>query len=175
MNFESTPIAITVPNSPVAIMHFITTGRGDFLPNGAVWLDQASGWWKRPVTDTLIREQIARAFSDRPALPTVYRIITAADIPADRTYRNALGDDGKALKHDMVKARNLHRDYLRQAREPLLQALDVEAMRADEVGDAKKKADAIKRKQALREITNHPDIEAAQDVVALKAVTLGLL
>ncbi len=175
MNFESTPIAITVPDAPVAIMHFLTVGRGDFLPIGAVWLDQAKGWWKRPLADVLIRAQIKRAFSDRPAIPTVYRIITDADIPADRTYRNALGDDGKALKHDMVKARDLHRDLLRQAREPRLQALDVEAIRADEANDAKKKADTVKKKQELRDITKHPDIEAAQDVAALKAVKLGLL
>lgn len=69
---------------------------------------------------------------------------------------------------NMTKARDIHRDKLRGARAPLFAALDVEFQRALE--DGKPAADIVARKKALRDVTAHPDIEAAQTIEQLKAV-----
>jgi hypothetical protein len=69
---------------------------------------------------------------------------------------------------NMSKARDVHRDRLRQARTLLLNALDVEYIRAHEAnGDT---SATVARKQALRDVTKHPDIEAAQTLADLKKV-----
>ncbi len=94
-------------------------------------------------------------------------ILTADALPADRTFRNALKND---LTHDMGKAREIWRDKIRQARARILQALDIEYQRADEVGDTDRKRAIVATKQALRDATDDPRIEAAQTPEELKAV-----
>lgn len=69
---------------------------------------------------------------------------------------------------DMSKAREIQRDRMRTARAPKLDALDVSYQRAHETG-----ADTsaiVAQKQALRDVTVDPAIEAAQTPDALKAV-----
>lgn len=69
---------------------------------------------------------------------------------------------------NMAKARDIHRQRLREARAPLFSALDVAFQRAMESG-----ADTsaiVAQKQELRDVTNHPAIEAAQTAEELKAV-----
>lgn len=95
--------------------------------------------------------------------------------PDDRTFRDAWAFDGKAVKVDMPKARNIHRDRLRAARRPKLEALDTEYQRADEAGDAKAKAAIAERKQELRDVTADPAIEAAQTPAELAAVRPAIL
>ena len=56
--------------------------------------------------------------------------------------------------------------------DPKLAALDVEYQRADEDNDNQKKQQIRARKQALRDITIHPGIEAAQTPDDLLAVVL---
>jgi hypothetical protein len=96
--------------------------------------------------------------------------ISGADIPQDRTFRDGWKLDGKTIGHDMAKCREIHKDRLREARAPKLAALDVDYQRADEDGDSARKRDIAKRKQELRDVTKHPDIEAAKTVEELKAV-----
>jgi hypothetical protein len=88
----------------------------------------------------------------------------------DRTFRNAWSPNGEALGVDMTKAREIQRQRMRRARAPLLAALDVEFIRADEAEDEVGKADVIARKAALRDVTADPAIEAARTPEALKAV-----
>jgi len=71
---------------------------------------------------------------------------------------------------DMTKARDIHRHGLRRMRVPKLAALDVEYMRADETGDTAEKQRLAALKQALRDATADPRIEAAQTPEQLKAV-----
>ena len=69
---------------------------------------------------------------------------------------------------NMVKARNLHRDKIREARSPLLAALDVEFQRALETG-----ADTsaiVAKKQRLRDAPNDPAIDHAATPEILKAL-----
>jgi hypothetical protein len=99
-----------------------------------------------------------------------HHVIDEADIPADRTFRNAWASDGKTIVHDMAKARDIHREAMRRARAPLLASLDIAYQRADEVDDGATKADVASKKQELRDVTAHPGIDAAQTPEQLKAV-----
>ena len=51
------------------------------------------------------------------------------------------------------KAKDLHKDKIREVRNPLLQAKDVEYMRAQESGNTEKIAEIVAEKQALRDAT----------------------
>jgi hypothetical protein len=69
---------------------------------------------------------------------------------------------------NMEKARDIHRQRLRVAREPLFAALDIAYQRATETG-----ADTsviVAQKQSLRDVTSNPAIEMAQTTDELKAV-----
>ena len=70
---------------------------------------------------------------------------------------------------NMQKARDIHRDKVRQARKPLLEAKDVAFMRAVEAGDADAQATVAAEKQALRDATAAAAIDAATTPDALKA------
>jgi hypothetical protein len=56
-----------------------------------------------------------------------------------------------------------------------LDALDAEYMKANEKGDKKKVDDVVRRKQELRDITQHPDIEKANIPEELKTAALHIL
>ena len=68
---------------------------------------------------------------------------------------------------DMTKAKEIHRDNIRYAREPLLAALDIEFQRALETGAST--TDIVAKKQALRDAPADSGIAAASDADALKA------
>lgn len=101
-------------------------------------------------------------------LPTGFLIVRLPDDweppDIDRSFRNAwkFSGSGSTMHVDMPTARNLHRVKLREMREPLLDALDVAYTMADERSDAQAKRDIAAQKQALRDVTAHPSIEAAQ-------------
>lgn len=97
--------------------------------------------------------------------------ITEEDMP-ERTYRDAWVTDGKKIDHDIVKARDIHRDYLRVARSPLLLPLDNEYRAADENNDLAKKEEVRVKKQVLRDVTKHPDIEKAKTVEELASLDI---
>ncbi len=106
---------------------------------------------------------------DVPADVRDVAVIDIADVPADLTFRNAWIVQAGRLVHDMPRARKIWRGKIREARAPLLAALDVEYQRADEHGDADAKAAIVARKQVLRDAPNDPAIEAAQTVDDLRA------
>lgn len=58
---------------------------------------------------------------------------------------------------DINKAKEIHKDKIREVRNPLLQAKDVEYIRAQEVGDTEKVAAVVAEKQALRDATTLVD------------------
>ena len=119
----------------------------------------------KSLTDAEYREIV------RSTVPAGVQSVALPDGAAhDRTFRNAWTLNGSTIECDMVKARDIHRDRLRKARAPLLAELDIEYQRADESGDNEKKRDIARRKQALRDVTADPDIEAADTPAALKLV-----
>ena len=70
---------------------------------------------------------------------------------------------------NMDKARDIHRDKIRAARNPKLAAKDVDFMRAVEAGDTDAQATVAAEKQALRDATSAAAIDAATTPDALKA------
>ena len=150
-------VAIARPDGGVAIMQFVTCE-----------YDKAGKpRWTRAATDEAIDAEIARS-----RIPMVsWRRITRDDIPGDRYFRGAWSmNGGGKVEVDMPRARDIQRDKMRRARAPLLAALDVNYQRADERGDAAAKQAITAQKQALRDVTADPAIEAAQTPDDLKAV-----
>ena len=77
------------------------------------------------------------------------------------------------IKINMDKARDIHRETMRQVRAPLFKDLDVAYMVAIEQGlDA---SAIVAKKQELRDITADPAIAAAQTPEQLKAVWPSVL
>lgn len=120
-------------------------------------------------------ENISLTGKDIPADASSVRVATDAEVNAanaDRTFRNAWKND---LTVDMPKARDIHRNTLRRLRAPLLAALDIEYQKADEKGDIGAKMEIAAKKQALRDVTQAPEIEAAQTPAQLKAAIPAIL
>lgn len=94
--------------------------------------------------------------------------------PVDDPYRAAWRFRDGLIVHDMAKAREVHREILRRKRAPLIQALDVQFMRATESGgvlaNGKGVTEIVAEKQRLRDITADPRIDAAKTIDELKAV-----
>jgi hypothetical protein len=155
-------LALTCADGTVAIMAFVTR---EYNPDGTVR-------WARVAEPATIEREIARtaAALDAWKVPIQrWRPIDPADVPADRTFRNALRDDGTRLQHDLPHARELHRAAIRVARAPKLADLDVAYQRADETNDTAAKKQIAAAKQLLRDLPAHPAIEAATTTEALKA------
>ena len=68
---------------------------------------------------------------------------------------------------DMAKARDIHKNKIREARTPKLAELDIEFQKALETGSST--TDIINKKQALRDAPANSDIDSASDTDALKA------
>lgn len=63
---------------------------------------------------------------------------------------------------DLDKAKDMFRDILRSAREPVLKELDIKFMRAVESGNTKLQKEISSQKQILRDVTKLPAIDSAQ-------------
>lgn len=95
-------------------------------------------------------------------------IVDAIDIPADRSFRNAWKQNGRLVEHDMTKAREIHRNRIREARAPRLAELDVAMQR--ELEKAKPNTAAVTaQKQALRDAPAAPSVDSATTIDELKA------
>lgn len=171
MEIEQAFIALPMSDGTTSIMGFITQGRGDRLPVGAEWISE--GWWRREATTANINDELGRTFGPlADPKPLSFHIVERADIPVDRTYRNALRHDGSAFSHDMEHARRLHLDIVRQERNAQFPALDVAWMKAMGQGDTKAAAEVEAQRQALRDLpkTLGTAIEAARTTDELKLV-----
>lgn len=181
MSWVSVPVIIVPADADhVAIMHYTCEGEGDVLPDGAAW--RAPGVWMRPPTPENIERQILRwrqLDAPNPALrraaPLRWFVAKYEDVPVDREYRNAQVANGESVEHDMVKARELHRDKLRNERVERMLQLDNEWMAATRAKD-QAAVDAVDaKKQVLLDITDDPRIDAAATIEDLKQITLPAL
>tara|TARA_B100000424_G_scaffold247743_1_gene220355 strand:- start:507 stop:767 length:261 start_codon:yes stop_codon:yes gene_type:complete len=68
---------------------------------------------------------------------------------------------------DMAKAKEIHKNNIRNARKPLLESLDIEFQKALETGAST--TDIVTKKQALRDAPADSGITSAADTNALKA------
>jgi hypothetical protein len=104
-------------------------------------------------------------------------VVDASEIPSDRTFRMAWalrhGDSSLSsacLGVDMIRAREIWRQGVRERRKDMLARLDVEYQRADEAGNAEEKARIAERKNVLRDAPADPRIEQAETPEDLKNV-----
>jgi hypothetical protein len=74
--------------------------------------------------------------------------------------------DGKAVL-DISKAKQVHIDKFRSARTPILAALDIEYLKADEQDNKELKKEIAAKKQALRDVTS---IELPNTLEEIKSV-----
>lgn len=81
-----------------------------------------------------------------------YIIIDNSELPSDQTFRDALEVNG-GLKFNSEKAKAIWKNKWREARKAKLESLDVEFMKAIELGQFDKQADIGAKKQALRDVT----------------------
>ena len=68
---------------------------------------------------------------------------------------------------DIAKAREIHKNNIRAAREPLLNALDIEFQKALETSSST--TDIVSKKQALRDAPADSAIDSASNESELKA------
>jgi len=68
---------------------------------------------------------------------------------------------------DMAKAREIHKTKIREARIPLLAALDIEFQKAQETSAST--TDIVSKKQALRDAPANSEIASASNETELKA------
>ena len=103
-----------------------------------------------------------------------HRQMPDSAIPSDRTFRDAWADITPELTIDidMAKARDIHLERIRIKRNAELSKLDIQATKAQDVGDAETLTQIRARKQELRDLptTLAPTLAAATSVDALKAI-----
>lgn len=103
------------------------------------------------------------------------RWIEDAELPKTREFRNAWIDRNNKVQVDMPKARELHRNRLRQVRDKEIRKLDGEWMKAFAKKDTAT-ADAVEAKrQALRDAPQYEAIDAAQTPEELSAAIPEIL
>ena len=92
---------------------------------------------------------------------------STATVPNNRDFRGAWSLSGNVISEDLTKAKEIFKDKVREVRKPLLEAKDVELMKALEAGsDTSAIASA---KQALRDAPSASAIDAASNMTELKA------
>ena len=95
-------------------------------------------------------------------------------LPTDRTFRNAwVFGDADVVEVDMPTAQEIFKDNLRRERQPLLEALDVEYMKAMERGEDT--TAIVAQKVALRDITADARIASATTPEQLGAMDVASL
>ena len=88
-------------------------------------------------------------------------------VPVDRNFRGAWVLDGTVISEDMDSAKAIFKDKVREVRKPLLEAKDVELMKALETS-ASTTAIAT-AKNALRDAPAASAIDSASTITELKA------
>lgn len=95
-----------------------------------------------------------------------FEIVDAADIPTDRTFRDAWEQSGKAIAHNLTKCKAIGHDKRRAARAAEFAPLDVEATIPAKAAQAEAARQAVRDKYADMQAA----IDAAKDVDSLKAL-----
>ena len=101
-----------------------------------------------------------------------YSIVEDSAIPTDQSFRDswegvAVGTSSVYVQHNMVKAIEIHKKNIRNTREPLLSALDVDFQRALET--SADTSTIVAKKQALRDAPAASGISTSTSITQLKA------
>lgn len=126
---------------------------------------------KNEITTELIQGEISRSVQNA----IEWFVLSDNEIPQSRIYRNSWENNNGVIVHNMIKARDIHRERMRFARIEKMEALDVAYMMADESGDNQMKRDIADQKNALREVTDIPEIEEADTIEELMSVWPDIL
>ena len=97
-------------------------------------------------------------------LPATFRVVsTGVSLPSGRMFRTAWTDanPGAQVDVDMNKARAIHMNRIRAARDDELARSDVELARAEDAGDTVQVARLRDKRKALRDIPQTFDLTAA--------------
>jgi len=90
---------------------------------------------------------------------------STATVPANRDFRGAWVLNGSVISEDLTKAKEIFADKVREARKPLLEALDTDYMKALET--SADTTQIVADKQALRDAPTAGD--SATSIAELKA------
>lgn len=101
-----------------------------------------------------------------------YRVTTLDKLPSSRYFRDAWTDesDSDTVDVNLDKAIEIKKNILRARRKPLLEALDIEYMKALETSQPLD--EIVQQKQELRDVTG---IEFPTDLVELEAFVPDIL
>ena len=98
-------------------------------------------------------------------------------MPSDRHFRNAWKLNGSVMAEDITEAKKIFQDKIREVRKPLLEAEDVDYMKALEASAASAKDASVAKKKQLRDAPAASAISSADTIAKLKAAwdtsTLG--
>jgi hypothetical protein len=96
---------------------------------------------------------------------TEYEIISAEDIPTDRTFRDAWEKSGKAIQHNLSKCKNIAHEKRRAKRSDEFAPLDIEATIPAKAVQAESKRQAVRDKYT----TMQTAIDLATTIDEIKA------
>jgi hypothetical protein len=97
-----------------------------------------------------------------------HRRVDAAEIPTDRTFRNAWTVTGGKIDHDLTKCKAIAHEMRRRERAAEFAPLDVEATIPAKAVEAEAKRQAIRDADAVKQAA----IDAARSVDEIKAALL---
>jgi len=80
-------------------------------------------------------------------------IVDSEEIPKDTIFRKAWYFTNNSINIDLLKVKEIWLKKYRTVRGPLLAALDIEFMKAVELGDTSLQSEIAAEKQALRDVT----------------------
>ena len=118
------------------------------------------------LTDDQIFQRAIRALPDNAVN---IRVIAVDDVPIDRTFRNAWGHSDGQILVNMVKARDLWMDKIRQVRNAKLVQMDIETIKAIGAKDDELLAAIEAKKQVLRDLPQTISLDKAETPEELKA------
>lgn len=186
-NVVSTTVAVTCEDGSIALLHFILNDGRNV---------------QRVASADAINAEIVQAATPRadyvgwPSQPAkdvsgnlIWQLVNVADLPADRTYRNAWVNQAGFIVHDMAKARAIHRERIRRVRRGRFETIDAAWSRACAAYVAAKEAGQLvaanswrdqmatheNQRQQLRDAPQDPGIDTATTIDQLKAVWPAIL
>lgn len=116
-----------------------------------------------------VQDCMARAKKDYGDNIESLKVIDKDKLPKDRYFRDAWKPcDKKGIKEDLKKCRDIHMDNLRIERNKKLEKLDKEALLALEVEDKRKLMDIKIKKQELRHMPEHCDLDKCKSPKTIK-------
>ena len=100
------------------------------------------------------------------------RTLDTADyaLPQNKNFSDAWAFVDQVIVIDVEKAKDVWRNKMREARKPILDALDAAYFRALEDNDTAKQTEIAAKKKLLRDVTALPELANATTVEEIEAV-----